>query len=144
MRRLFLYAALWLLLCGTAAAQMASFFPGPGMPPSSGSAGGGIGVVSHTSLASGPNGATSSAIDTTGANLIVVSCAYYNPFDNCALSDNKSNTYTLLNSGSPNSQWISADGFFQIRVWYLYSPTVGSSHTFTFTCNSGCYPSGQI
>lgn len=68
------------------------------------------------------NGTTSTAIDTTGASLIVVSFAYNNSFTP-TLSDNKGNTYTALTAYGTAPT---------VRLYYCISPTVGTGHTFTF------------
>ena len=60
------------------------------------------------------------AIDTTGANLIVVMSAGYNAADLC--SDNKGNSWTKLTKrGSSGVVWC----------YYCLNPTVGSGHTFS-------------
>lgn len=66
-------------------------------------------VQQGTSAGSG----NTSAIDTTGANLIVI-----NVSGGVTPTDSKSNTWTSL-TATTNSQ-----------LWYCYNPTVGSGHTF--------------
>ncbi|MFM2357274.1 MAG: hypothetical protein RJA61_11 [Candidatus Parcubacteria bacterium] len=79
---------------------------------------------------SGGNNVTTGAIDTTGANLIVVVVSWYSGAAN-TLSDSKGNTWTALTAY--------AAGNTQQRIYYAYNPTVGSGHTFTATNSS--YPS---
>lgn len=79
---------------------------------------------------SNPTSITSNAIDTTGANLIVVVvCDYPTPSNaSGALTDNKSNTATLAVSHyfTGNSPRIS--------IYYIPSSgTFGTNHTFTWT-----------
>src|SRR5216684_1966690 len=65
---------------------------------------------------------TTTAIDTTGANLIVlltVDNANHTP------TDSKSNTWTGLTVKAVNTV--------NTRLWYSLGPTVGSGHTFTLT-----------
>ena len=90
-----------------------------------------IAFVNSCSGAGSPSGVTSSAMDTTGANLIVVSVATVGSLGS-NLTDSQSNTWTAL-SISNNS------GALQ-RLFYCISPTTSSSHTFTFN-QSGTYPS---
>ena len=69
---------------------------------------------------------TTSAVDTTGANLLVVVTGD----EGFSVSDSKGNTWTLAvqaaASGSPYS-----------RIYYCYNPTVGSGHTFTVGLSYG-------
>lgn len=69
---------------------------------------------------------TTSAVDTTGANLLVVVTGD----EGFSVSDSKGNTWTLavqaVASGSPYS-----------RIYYCYNPTVGSGHTFTVGLSYG-------
>jgi hypothetical protein len=85
-------------------------------------------VVAQTT---GGSNVTSSAIDTTGATLLVmVTC---DNGDNTAISDSKGNTWshlTLQDSGS---------GGGRTQLHYVVSPTVGSGHTFTHN-TSGHFP----
>lgn len=84
--------------------------------------------------------AATSAIDTTGANLIILAV---NRFFVGAqtVSDNKGNTYTALTlwpNASPTAE--------NLRMYYVYAPTVGSGHTFSVTSSPGdsCYPSLEV
>lgn len=75
----------------------------------------------------GSNGGTTTGIDTTGANLIVigVSC-YFGTAGSAAVSDNKGNTYTALSIWQNNVvAWA--------RLYYCSAPSVGSGHTFTLS-----------
>lgn len=70
--------------------------------------------------ANGSSGGTTSAIDTTGAKLIVIEAAFSG---SVTISDNKGNTYTaatIFNGTTPN-----------IQFFYCIGGTVGSGHTFT-------------
>lgn len=77
------------------------------------------------------NGFTTASIDTTGANLIVVTVSYYS--SEPTLSDSKSNSYTALTARTTGSSQY-------IRQYYIQGGTVGSGHTFTLT-GSNTYPS---
>lgn len=68
--------------------------------------------------------AQTSAIDTTGANLLVIVTAG----SGASVGDSKSNTWTGLTS-------TSIDGYGYLRVWYCLSPTVGTGHTFSVVGN---------
>lgn len=76
------------------------------------------------------NTTTSSAINTTGANLIVVSIADYALATAAVLSDSEGNTWTGLTPRSVNGT--------RIKLYYCYNPTTSSSHTFTAT-GTGIY-----
>lgn len=81
-----------------------------------------IGLVDHAT-ASGASGATTSAINTTGATLLVASVSYY---ANGSLSDSKGNTWTPLTAAAASPD----DGH---RLYYAVNPTVGTGHTFSTT-----------
>ena len=82
---------------------------------------GAISLVAHTSAASTTGGSvTTSAINTTGANLIVISTTLQN--GPASIRDSNNNTWTALN------RYGTAVG---IQLFYCLNPMVGSSHTFT-------------
>lgn len=87
-----------------------------------------IGVSGH---AGGLNGATTAAVDTTGANFIVLAIAY-NTGATATVSDSKSNTWTALTARDAGT---GAD----VRIFYCMAPTVGAGHTFTVSA-SGAAP----
>lgn len=79
-------------------------------------------LVAHTGAVH-----TTSALNTTGANLIVVVAAY----DSAAtLSDSLGNTWNGLTAYSHGS-----DNY--TKIWYCYAPTVGSAQTFTLSISYG-------
>lgn len=86
-------------------------------------------VVAHTAAALGGNGGTTSAIDTTGANFVVLSVGFYNGFGPTTPSDSKGNTYTALTE-------VDATGSVGHILYYCFAPTVGSGHTFTYARGS--------
>lgn len=69
---------------------------------------------------------TTDAINTTGANLIVIAVASDN---GTTPTDSKSNTYTLCNDR--------VQGFSELAMFYAFAPTVGAGHTFTQTQTYG-------
>jgi hypothetical protein len=86
--------------------------------------GDGINYVIHTTAgSSGGNGVTTTAIDTTGADLIVVSGAF---FGTPTLTDSEGNTWTALTvqNGSAGEQ---------SQLFYCANPTTDAAHTFTLT-----------
>jgi len=85
-----------------------------------GGASAGIALVANTASGTNSGGTTTSAIDTTGANLIVIHVGYFNA---PTITDSKGNTWTALTARDPG---ISAG-----RMYYCLNPTVGSGHTFT-------------
>jgi hypothetical protein len=81
-------------------------------------------LVSSVSSADG----TSSAINTTGSNLIVL---VQNTLSPGAVSDSNSNTWTKVTSLNGNRATCS--------IYYCSSPTVGSGHTFSSIGNFGSF-----
>lgn len=82
-------------------------------------------LVANTAKAStDTNEITSDAIDTTGANFIVIGIGFYNgTTPNPSVSDSKGNTWTALTNR--------ASTIVSTRQYYCFAPTVGSGHTFT-------------
>ena len=70
------------------------------------------------------NTGTSGAIDTTGANLLVLSISE-DSASSATISDSKSNTWTALATSTSTNV--------KSTIYYVASPTVGSGHTFTST-----------
>lgn len=73
------------------------------------------------------NAQDTAAINTTGANLIVIAMVGGNDI---TASDNKGNTYTELT--------LQNQGGDKVRLWYCFNPTVGSGHTFHQTWSYEC------
>jgi len=90
-------------------------------------------LVAHTAAGSG-NAAnvTTPAIDTSGANFLIVATGLFSSF--VAPADSKGNTYSFLTAYS------SVLGGF-VRLWYCLTPTVGPGHTFSVPGSSVNYPS---
>lgn len=104
-------------------------FPGPGRAPVGG---GGVGyalVPGATISANGSFSPSTTSIDTTGVDLLIVTVSYFNPTQSTTpytVVDNKSNTFTprtVYNTGTNSS----------VAIYYAQAPTVGSGHTFTAT-----------
>jgi lysophospholipase L1-like esterase len=88
-------------------------------------------LVGHISAAStNQNTIATGTLDTTGANLLVVSLSGFKT-GSPVLSDSKGNTWTPLTNhsgaGNPSN-----------RLYYCLAPTVGTGHTFTAT-GTGIY-----
>ena len=77
-------------------------------------------------LKQGRNTSVSSAINTTGSNLIIVAIASYNPNTAPVLSDSAGNTWTALTE-------VVEGGITRLRLYYSYAPTTSATHTFTCT-----------
>lgn len=95
-------------------------------------------VVAHTiaGAVSPGNSVTTSGITTTGANLIVISCAWYTAATfEVTISDSNGNTWTALTGSSANN--------YRSRIYYCVSPVVGSGHTFTAS-GTGTAPSISV
>jgi hypothetical protein len=80
---------------------------------------------------------TTSAIDTTGANLLVLALSNYQPGPVATISDSKTNTWTPLTTYEQAGQN-------RIKLYYVAGPTVGSGHTFTATNATAQYPSVAV
>jgi len=76
--------------------------------------------------AAGLNGATSAAIDTTGASLLVMVVAYGAA---PTISDSKGNTWFGLTAQVNTGM--------SVRIYYAFNATVGAGHTFTVAATSG-------
>lgn len=81
-----------------------------------------IAYIASTIATGNSSGGTTSAIDTTGANLIVLAVSY---FSATTISDSYGNTWTAL---SPST---AAGGNPVEQLFYCPLPIVGSGHTFT-------------
>lgn len=88
-------------------------------------------LVNSVSAKPGSTGGASTAIDTTGANLIVLSVSSYAGGTGLTVSDSKGNTWTPLTQKSG----VNA----RCRLYYCASPVVGTGHTFSVT-GTGIYP----
>ncbi len=92
-----------------------------------------IAFVASTKYNSGANGGTSSpGIDTSGANLILISEGHDTDLVQVQPTDNKSNTYF------PRVQTGTASGL-SLIIWECVNPTVGTGHTFSIS-NTGKFP----
>lgn len=78
--------------------------------------------LAHTSAVSSGGPVTTSGIDTTGANLIILWCTGF--FTSGTPTDSKSNTWTPLTIQTQDNNVSS-------QFFYCYNPTVGTGHTFT-------------
>jgi len=74
---------------------------------------------------------TTSVIDTTGADLLIVGVSQYEAPGSVTITDNKSNTWTGLT--------IPAGGTTEGRIWYCKPTTVGSGHTVSANVAGGFY-----
>jgi hypothetical protein len=92
-------------------------------------------VISQTAGSSSGMAITSVAVDTTGANFLLVQMSYLTSVG-ATLADSKSNSWAGLTA---QGMGASSSGVFA----YVASPTVGTGHTFTASCigGSSCYPS---
>lgn len=103
---------------------------------------GAVTVASNISFIAGTNAGssdianvTTSAIDTTGANFIILNISILDFFPNGTITDSKGNSApTALTAAS-------GGGFCRSRLFYYVAPTVGSGHTFTFTGSNTGEPS---
>jgi hypothetical protein len=83
-----------------------------------------IAYVTGVTANLGVNGGTTSSVDSTGGNLVVVAVASYEPSAAPTVSDSKGNTYNAL------TEQIDT-GSHRIQLFYAANATVGSGHTFT-------------
>ena len=85
----------------------------------------------------GPGGAndnTTPAINTTGANLLIVLAGSIDNFTAPTITDSKSNSWTALSTYNAGESWPT------MTIFYSAGGTVGSGHTFTATA-SALFPS---
>lgn len=98
-----------------------------------------FGLLSHTAKGSTgagfPSSVTTSAIDTTGADIIIVSRADYSNAD-VGLNDSASNTWVKLIDYQPATSLV------YIAVYMAVAPITSASHTFTTPIDgNGTFPS---
>ena len=79
-----------------------------------------ISLLGHKAVG-GINGATTAAMDTTGASIIILGVVYQATLT--GPSDSQSNTWTPLTLYDNGSQ--------ALRIFYSVSPTTDAAHTFT-------------
>jgi hypothetical protein len=89
-------------------------------------------VITNAAAAGSGSAATTGAIDTTGANLIVIAGTSYDVPITAA--DSKGNTWSVLTE---------YDSDVRVRLFYCLDPIVGSGHTFTINSASG-FPSVAV
>lgn len=84
-------------------------------------------IASTSAGSTGGTTVTTSAIDTTGADFLVVAVSYYGSTSNAdpALSDSKGNTWTALTARELGFNNAAA------KIFYCKPTSVGSGHTFT-------------
>jgi len=92
-----------------------------------------IAVVTSVITGGTQHSVTTTGVDTSGANLIVLLVSSYHAGGAVTVSDSKSNTWTALTQRNSTTD-------IRARLYYCASPTVGASHTFTAS-GSGIYPS---
>jgi len=90
----------------------------------------GITLVASANKQGDGTSCTTSAIDTTGANLIVVTVHEYRVSTPATLSDSKGNTWSAASPALGDGQTGNA-------IFYCFSPTVGSGHTFSLVGGAG-------
>lgn len=88
-------------------------------------------VVNTRQSSSDGENVTTGAIDTTGANLIILTVSI-SPSSAFTISDNKTNTWTALTASSSSTV--------KCQLYYAENATVGSGHTFTCDSGSGAFP----
>lgn len=77
----------------------------------------------NSASATGENGGSTSSIDTTGVDLLILVVNEYVGGPHAGVSDSKSNTWVELTTQEGSNT--------QSTIYYCKSPTVGSGHTFT-------------
>jgi hypothetical protein len=94
-------------------------------------------VASINAGGPGANGGSTAAVDTTGADLIIIGGSWWGfaAGHTAVFSDNKGNTWTLATL-QPNG---GANDMCHQKA-YCFNPTVGSGHTFSVTTAGTGYP----
>jgi len=96
-----------------------------------------ISVLASAAAASGDStNVTTSAIDTTGASLVVVSMTSYRANAAPTMSDNKANSWTILTAYEQSSGA-------RVALAYCNNGTFGSGHTFTLS-GASSYPAISV
>lgn len=110
----------------------------PALFPTGKPAAGGFALIAHGgAVSANAVNVTTAALDTTGANLIVIEIGSYDGNPANVPSDSKSNTWHSLTPKNVGGAYH--------RLWYAISPTVGTGHTFTAAASSGaCYPAISV
>lgn len=99
--------------------------PGPGMVHSTGGGASPWSVISHVVLTpAGNSGGTTSAINTTGAKLLVANVTGFSGATFPSISDSQGNTWTLRSSTVASGGCISS-------IYEVANPTISATHTFT-------------
>ena len=86
-------------------------------------------LIAHGNVA-GANSGTTSALDTTGADFLVIHLQQSKTASEATISDSKGNTWNQLTLQS------CASGDVMSRLYYAKNVTVGSGHTFSFSGTS--------
>ena len=92
-------------------------------------------LLAHTALAT-ETGGTTPAIDTTGADLLVVLVTQYSDSTPPSLSDSKGNTWTA------RPRYIGR--FTQVRLYYCRGGSVGAGHTFSLSVGDSFYGTIEV
>jgi hypothetical protein len=87
--------------------------------------------VAVTCLGSANGAGPSSAIDTTGASLLVAAVSWYPGGFITSLTDSEGNTWT------PLTEYAAGDG--AVRLYYVINPSTSATHTFSVS-GTNCYP----
>jgi hypothetical protein len=85
-------------------------------------------IASQIASSSAGNAATTAAIDTTGATLLVVAVANLATEVAATVTDSQSNSWTGLTRQSNTGS---------VRLYYVANPTTNASHTFTAGAQAG-------
>jgi hypothetical protein len=98
-------------------------------------------LVAHT-LANGDPSVTTSGIDTSGADLLVVGIAINEQNESITFSDSKSNTWALKSFGNGVAGTGNSPS---VLLYRAYNAVVGSGHTITVTYpHSGTFVSAAL
>jgi hypothetical protein len=95
-------------------------------------------VVSTSAGSASGTTVTTSSVNTTGANLLVVAVTYYGNTTDPVLSDSKGNTWTGLTAREQSGTTMS------VRLYYCVPTSVGSGHTFTAGPGGTSYPTISV
>lgn len=91
-------------------------------------------IIANTQAASfggSPTSITTPAIDTSGANLIIVHVSAESVIAAPVLSDNKGNVWTGLTEKTSGAAFTGTS-----RLYYCYAPIVGAGHTFSLAAGA--------
>lgn len=97
-----------------------------------------IALIAEAGGATSTTSATTSAIDSTGADLLILGVAdfYGSPSLTSHVSDSKGNTYVKIGETDTSG--------YSVSIFACFNPIVGAGHTATYSTGGATYPSAHL